>query len=344
MNNFKRIMALILVIVLVLGIIFMAAGCKNIQQMKNAVTVKVTDTVMHTVPEGYTEKDYVLLTGGEGLDKTLEAAVGFDEGFAPQEYYDATGECVGYYVIDENGWVAAWEDFDGKTHKLADDDQFEANIATLEPVPFDLAGTLELKFFMYVKDGTAVSCYQYFILSDAADCDKAVKALQVMDAVNVEKVGDNVLLQVLDSGAIQDIFALSGEEGTVEDFMENQKAQFGVTGELPEEMKSEETKETVPATQPETQPATEAAGTEPDATGETAEETQETTDETTDETAEATGVSEATEGTAEATEEPVEETKETEETTDETESLEETENLGEVTEEETESPSEAAEE
>ena len=293
MNNFKRIMALILVIVLVLGIIFMAAGCKKIDQLKNAVTVKVTDTVLHTVPEGYTEKDYVLLTGGEGLDKTLEAAVGFEDGFAPQEYYDDKGECVGYYVIDANGWVAAWEDFEGKTHKLAEEDQFEANVATLEPQPFNLAGTLDLKFFMYVKDGRAVSCYQYFILSDAADAEKAIKALQIMDAVNVEKVADNVLLQVLDANAIQDMYTLSGEEGTVEDFMEDQKSQFGVTGELPEEMKPQETEETNPATAPATEPATEAAGVGAEGT----EATGEATEETTGETAVATGVSEATETT-----------------------------------------------
>lgn len=304
--NFKRIMALILVIVLVLGIIFMAAGCKKIQA--NAVTVKVTDTVLHTVPEGYTEKDYVLLTGGEGLDKTMEAAVGFEDGYVPQEYYDKNGQCVGYYVIDEYGWVAAWEDFEGKTHKLADEDQFEANLATLEPMPFDLAGTLELKFFTYVKDGVATACYQYFILSDAADSDKAIKALQVMNVTEIEKVADNVLLQVLDSAAIQDIFTLSGEEGTVEDFMENQKASFGVTGELPEDMKPAETEATTQVTAP----ATEAAG-----------ETTEATDETT----------EATGETTEATEETVEETEETTEATAESEATEGTENLGEVTEE-----------
>ncbi len=286
MNNFKRIMALILVIVLVLGIIFMAAGCSKAGQ--KLVTVKVTDSVLHTVPEGYTEKDYVLLTGGEGFDKTMESAVGFEDGFAPQEYYDDKGQCAGYYVIDESGWVEAWEDFEGKTHELADEDQFEANIATLEPVPFDLAGTVEMKFFMYVKDGVATSCYQYFILSDAADAEKATKALQVMDVVNVEKVADNVLLQVMDSAAIQDVFALSGEEGTAEDFLENQKKTFGVTGEIPEEMKPVETKATIPATES----PFDAAGEEPD-----------TTDEAPEATGEESAVSEATENLGEATEE-----------------------------------------
>ena len=190
---------------------------------------EITADYAHPIPQDL-EYDGTLTLKNEKNYKDFLVRSGSYSGAAePLYYYDENGEEAGWYLYDENGWVYGWKGYDGTEHKLPKDEQFESTQVLMEGEPLLIGGDVKVHIIVYLKDGSPVACYRHFILSEAADMDVLLTALE-RSSLNAEKVSDTVALEVLDQAAIEEELGNTIAENLQTEYAGLMNQRFGAKG------------------------------------------------------------------------------------------------------------------
>ena len=164
-------------------------------------TKEITSDYAHPIPQDLEYTGTLTLKNEDGYRDMLAQAAGYNGIGQPLPYYDDNGEEAGRYLADDTGWVYGWMDFEGKTHELPKDEQFESFDLVMNGEYLMMDGEVTVHIIIYMLNDTPVACYRHYILSDADDMDALLTAL-VRSGVTAEKVSATVALEALDAEAV----------------------------------------------------------------------------------------------------------------------------------------------
>ena len=190
---------------------------------------EITADYAHPIPQDLEYDGTLTLKNEKNYKDFLVRSGSYSSASEPLYYYDENGEEAGWYLYDENGWVYGWKGYDGTEHELPKDEQFESTQVLMEGEPLLIGGDVKVHIIVYLKDGSPVACYRHFILSEAADMDVLLTALE-RSSLNAEKVSDTVALEVLDQAAIEEELGNTIAENLQTEYAGLMNQRFGAKG------------------------------------------------------------------------------------------------------------------
>lgn len=198
---------------LILALILSLAGCGL---FSDSTIVNLDDAYTHHDPEGLKYDTRVTLKNGSFGDDVVETVN--MAAWPDTMMYDEDGGMVGMYDYDpQTGLAYGWMELaDGSYHAYDAGEEVELGLPD-ENAMITLSGTAALYAVVYANAGTAVEADMYVLLSDAADKETLLSALEENYMLDFAAESDTVLKCVIDADTIADEFAMMEAYGETYD-------------------------------------------------------------------------------------------------------------------------------
>ncbi len=183
-----------LAVALVVAIVVLVVMKANEKKPPEGPHIKISEDFYHEPPEGMDLEDAVSLINKETAKEVIALEGGYT-GNEPPVPYDK-----GWYVFDEDGVARRYRDDSGEVHDLPEADWYE-DITRGDPL--EMAGDVSIHFVVYQDGENVACCYQYYVLTDKADMEVLLSALNRM-GYTAEKSSDTVAMVELSAEKISE--------------------------------------------------------------------------------------------------------------------------------------------
>ncbi len=199
-------------IFLAFALLFSMTGCSL---FSSDSVVKLGD-YSYSDPKGIQYDERIVLSNenfGASLEDAMNAAA-----YPSNLVYDEKGDIVGLYDYDaETGLAKGWTSLtDGTYTAYAAGEEVDLGMPD-EALMISLAGNVALYWVVYGKDSTANDAWLYVMLTDKADQEAVISAMEQVCEVHLTAESDTVLKAEMDADAISEQFDTMEEFGNTVD-------------------------------------------------------------------------------------------------------------------------------
>lgn len=198
-----------LAVMLVIAVVVLIVVSNDKKEEPKGPHIKISEDFDHEAPEGMNLDDAITLVN-EDTAKDVVRREGVYSSDAEPVAYDK-----GWYVFDEDGYARKYRDMDGNVHALPENEWYTD---PMRGDPLELLGSVSIQFVVYPDGDNVACCYHYYVLTDPADMDIMLSAMNRMGfgGDKVTKMSDTVIEVLLDQEAVQEEFTVQVEDVTAD--------------------------------------------------------------------------------------------------------------------------------